>query len=242
MIQREILGVPHYTQGGADGLCVYYAMSMLLGAVLPKYRLIYSLRKSSKNPVFSALKRLAKDKADFKKKVADWFFYGMHVYHAELLLNKIFREMFDQKPNARRKYWQTKTVRARQDPKTPRARIGSKVSTPSLPSVVQSTIDRHIPVLVAHGGLGAHAALIIGYTARNKGVAKEFLLCDPSEPRPTWWASGVLFTGNAQAIFPSERWLDPLLSSQRSLVKLPLLETRYDNVDTGEIEAKLVRD
>jgi hypothetical protein len=144
MIQREILGVPHYMQGGADGLCVYYAMSMLLGAILPEYRVLYSLRKSLKCPVFSELKHRANDKADFKKQVADWFFHGMNVYHAELLLNNIFREKFGPKSNARRKYWQTEKVRARRDHKTPQARIGSKVLTPALPSVVQSTIDRHM--------------------------------------------------------------------------------------------------
>jgi hypothetical protein len=244
MIQREILGVPHYMQGGADGLCVYYAMSMLLGAILPEYRLAfnYSLKKFLKDPVFKELEYRANNKTDFKKQVADWFFHGMRVYHAERLLNNIFRQKFGPKSNARRKYWQTEEVRAHKDHKTPRARKGSKVSTPALPSVVQSTIDRHIPVLVAHGGLGPHAAIIIGYkTARNKGVAKEFLLCDPGEPRLTWWPSGVLFTGDAQAILPLKRWLDPLFDSPRSLVKFPLLETSY-NLVTKKSEAKLVLD
>lgn len=189
MIQREILGVPHYMQGGADGLCVYYAISMLLGAILPEYRLSfnYSPRKSSRDPVFSELKRRANCQADFKKQVADWFFNGMYVHQAELLLNNIFREKFGPKPNARRKYWQIEKVRTRRVHKLPRGRKQSNMSTSSLPSVVQRTIDRHIPVLVVHGGLGPHAAVIIGYrTALNKGTAKEFLLCDPAEPRPIW--------------------------------------------------------
>lgn len=122
-------------QGGADGLCVYYAIAMLLGVILPEYRLSfnYSSQKSSRDPVFAALKRRARGKADFKKQVADWFFNGMKLHQAELLLNNIFREKFGQKAATRRKYWQTEKVLARR--------------------VVQSTIDRHIPVLVLFGGL-----------------------------------------------------------------------------------------
>jgi len=242
MIQREILGVPHYMQGGADGLCLYYAISMLLGAILPEYRLSfnYSPRKSSRDPVFSEMKRRANGQADFKKQVADWFFNGMYVHQAELLLNNIFREKFGPKPNARRKYWQIEKVRARRAHKLPQGRKRSNVSTSALPSVVQRTIDRHIPVLVVHGGLGAHAAIIIGYrTALKKGTAKEFLLCDPAEPRPMWWPSGMLFTENAHAIFPLEKWLDPLFDNYTSLVKFPLLETRY-NEETEESETELV--
>jgi hypothetical protein len=229
-------------QGGADGLCVYYAMSMLLGAILPEYRRPFDdpIQKSSKCPVFSELKHRANGKVDFKKQVADWFFNGMHVHHAELLLNSIFRDKFGPKHNSTRKYWQTEKIRARRAHKSPKAAIRSKVSKTVLPSVIQDAIDRHIPVLIAFGGLGPHAAIVIGYkTAHDKGKAKDFLLCDPGEPRPTWYSSGALFTGNAQAILPSKELLDPLFDTHRSLVKFPLLETIY-NEETGVNEANLV--
>jgi len=245
MLQREILGVPHYMQGGADGLCMYYAISMMLGVIFPEYRLSfnYSPQRSLICPVFVELKRRANGKNDFKKKVADWFLNGMDVYQAELLLNSIFREKFGSVPHARRKYWSMIKVRARRINKLPRVNKHPNDPMPSLPTVVQKVIDRHIPVLVVQGGLGPHAAVIIGYRVKvkKKGTAKAFLLCDPAEPWPVWWPSGALFTGNANIIFPSEKWVDPLFDIQEGLVKFPLLETIY-NHKTGESKVLLMLD
>jgi hypothetical protein len=59
--QVELVGIPHYSQGDADGLCVYYAMSMMLAALHPAWGpTIHDAPRYSRrgSPVLQAVRRL----------------------------------------------------------------------------------------------------------------------------------------------------------------------------------------
>jgi len=62
-------------------------------------------------------------------------------------------------------------------------------------------IALQLPVIVTGGGLGAHAVLSIGYSARGRGD-RSLCFLDPALVRPEWWACGTIFTDGAEAIMP----------------------------------------
>jgi len=196
--ESELVGVPHYTQGEADGLCVYYAMSMMLAALHPAWgsTLHEAPRYSWKgSPVFQALRRHYKTERLFKEKLADWFFDGMSLSEATKILNGFFRE----RNKSKLTYFTLSHVRSR------RATTLRKHSVAHALTVndVLTAISWHLPVIVAGGGVDSHAVVAIGYSV--KGAAdRSICFLDPGVVRPEWRACGDVFTEDAEVIMPNE--------------------------------------
>jgi hypothetical protein len=197
----ELIGIPHYSQGEADGLCVYYAMSMMIAALHPSHApTIHDAPRYTwkGSPVFQVLKRLYRPERKFKQKIADWFFNGMSMREALTVLSSVFQKEPGAEPAFERFYVQAR--RARHMKHNPKKRKLLKSGT------VQDVIcalSWHLPVLVAGGGVGAHAVLAVGYS--GKGNADR-LLCflDPGELRPQWRRPADIFYGDCEVIMPRE--------------------------------------
>jgi len=94
--ELRLLGIPHYSQGEADGLCLYYAMSMMLAALHPEYQSqIHEPPRYKRmgSPVFQALRALVRREREFKNRVADWFFNGLRATEATRVLNRLFGDV-----------------------------------------------------------------------------------------------------------------------------------------------------
>src|SRR4030067_2132319 len=89
-----LLGVPHYQQGAADGLCVYYAMAMVLVALYPEYYMTINEppRYKRGSPIFLMLKELVQNDKNFNEEVGKWYFNGMKMTDATRLLNHLSRK------------------------------------------------------------------------------------------------------------------------------------------------------
>jgi hypothetical protein len=159
--ELRLLGIPHYSQGDADGLCLYYAMSMMLAALKPEYQpTMHELPRYKRmgSPVFHALRKLAKKESEFKHRVAEWFFNGMQTAEATKLLIRLFQE--DIRDEVSSKAFVRRHVRFR------RARKLDKRSLLRIWTVTDifAALDDHLPVIVSGGRLlGSHAVLVVGY-------------------------------------------------------------------------------
>jgi hypothetical protein len=85
----QLLGVPHYLQGDADGLCVYYAMSMVIVSLIPElHNQIHDAPKYRRqgSPVLQVLRQNAKNDRKFKEEVGEWCLNGMTTAKATIML------------------------------------------------------------------------------------------------------------------------------------------------------------
>ncbi len=197
----ELVGVPHYAQGEADSLCVYYAMSMLLAALHPEWRLTMHDKpryKRGGSPVFQGLRRVYRSKTAFELKVADWVFRGMSMGEATRILNRYFQELKGGKLN----YFTRHKVRARRIHKLKYSRRRHALGKVWTANDILHSLSWYLPVIISGGGLGAHAVVAFGYSAR--GSADRLIgYLDPSSLRPEWRPIGEILTGDAEVIAPN---------------------------------------
>ncbi len=199
--QVELIGIPHYSQGDADGLCVYYAMSMMLAALHPALGpTIHDAPRYSRqgSPVLQAVRRLYRSERLFKDKIADWFFNGMSTAEATRVLNELFQHHF----RTDEMYFTRRPVRARRIRRLKHSRRRHLVDRMWTVQEVLVAIARQLPVIVTGGGLGLHAVLAIGYSARGR-ADRSLCFLDPALVRPDWWPCGTIFTDGAEAIMPN---------------------------------------
>jgi Papain-like cysteine protease AvrRpt2 len=202
--ELRLLGIPHYFQGEADGLCLYYGMSMMLAALHPEYQSqIHEPPRYKRlgSPAFQALRTLVSREREFKKRVADWFFDGLRATEATRLLNRLFEHVsphgFSGAVFVRR------DVRARRLRKLKYARRKSSVLRAWTVKQVFESLDRHLPVLVSGGWLGSHAALIVGY--QHGGVDGRWVCVqDPALVRQEWLDCRDIFVDDAEIIVPRQ--------------------------------------
>lgn len=164
VVELRLLGIPHYSQGEADGLCLYYAMSMMLAALHPEYQSrIHELPRYKRmgSPVFHALRGIVGKEREFKHKVADWFFNGMRATEATRLLNRLFRDV--PRADASGPAFLRRRVRTRRLRKLKYATGKRSLLRAWTVKHVFASLDRHLPVVVSGGWVGRHAALIVGY-------------------------------------------------------------------------------
>jgi hypothetical protein len=199
--QVELVGIPHYAQGEADSLCVYYAMSMMLAALYPAWgpTMHDTPRYSWKgSPVFQALRRLYRSERQFKAKISDWFFKGMTPTEATSILNRLFRDYFGSNDT----YFDCRRVRTRRVRRLRYARHKRAIERTWTAQDVLAAISWHLPVLITGGGLESHAALATGYSV--EGRTRWLCYLDPATVRPEWWHVGDIFTDGATAIVPRD--------------------------------------
>ena len=200
--QVELVGIPHYAQGEADGLCVYYAMGMMLAALHPAWgpAMHEPPRHSWKgSPVFQGLRRLYQSERLYKEKVADWFFNGLSIVEATRVLNRFFQQHF--RSNAT--YFIRRPVRARRVKRLKYSRRKRAIARTWTAGDVINAISWHLPVIVAGGGLGSHAVLAVGYSVRGRGD-RWISFLDPAQIRPEWRACGDVFFDDAEIIMPED--------------------------------------
>lgn len=196
----ELVGVPHYSQGDADSLCVYYATSMLLAALNPAYAA--SIHEAPRymrlgSPVFRGLRSLYASDRQYTNKLADWFFRGMTIPEATKILNHIFQS----ERGSRQVFFRRHRVRARRVGRLKYSRKRRSLARIWTANDVLAAISWHLPVLVAGGGVGAHAVVAIGYKTRGNSERLIGYL-DPARSRPEWQPCGEVFTGDAEIIVP----------------------------------------
>ena len=198
--QVELVGIPHYAQGEADGLCVYYALSMMLAALHPAWgpTMHEAPRYSWKgSPVFQGLRRFYRSDRLFKQKVAEWFFKGMSTGEATAILNRFFQQHF----RSHARYFVRRPVRARRVKRLKYSRRKRDIARTWTVQDVLVAINWHLPVIVTGGGLGLHAVLAVGYSARGRGD-RHICLLDPAQIRAEWQPCGEVFIGDADIIMP----------------------------------------
>jgi hypothetical protein len=200
--ESQLVGVPHYVQGEADGLCVYYAMSMMLAALHPEWRLDMHdtpRGRASGSPVFHGLRFLYQSQREYDAKVSHWFFNGMTMTEAARLLNEYFRK----KAGDQKSYFRRYNVRARRIRRMKYARKRSRLERTWTTNEVITALSWHLPVIVAGGGLGGHAVVAFGYALRGN-ADREIVYFDPSLLRAEWRPLGDIFIGDAEVIVPSD--------------------------------------
>ena len=147
-----LLGVPHYQQGHADGLCVYYAMAMVLVALYPEYHKTINeppRHKKRGSPIFLMLKELAHNDKNFNEEVGKWYFNGMKMTDATRLLNYLSHkhDKSTQKTDhfIRRRFKGKKGVYSIDD--------------------IRNALSAHLPVIIAIavGGKQRHAVVAVGW-------------------------------------------------------------------------------
>jgi hypothetical protein len=196
--ELQLLGVPHFRQGDADSLCVYYAMAMLIGALLPEWqpRLLeppHYVRQGS--PIFRALRDLL-PKREFEAGIASWFFKGLEMTRACKLLNTVFRAHYGTKT----RYFSVEEVRARRGAR--KHNRNARAFDIWTAEEMCRLLRRHLPVVVCNGGLGEHAVVVIGYG--RSGTAERWLYyLDPAQSRVDWRHAGQILHGDAVMIIPS---------------------------------------
>ena len=198
--QVELVGIPHYAQGEADGLCVYYAMSMMLAALHPGWgpTMHDTPRYSRKgSPVFQALRHLYRSERLFRQKVADWFFNGMSTVEATAVLNGLFRRHL--RSNAT--YFIRRPVRARRVQRLKYSRRKRAIARTWTVRDVIEAVSWHLPVIVTGGGLDSHAVLAVGYSVQGRDDRWIGFL-DPAQVRPEWRPCSDVFIDDAIIIMP----------------------------------------
>jgi len=160
-VRVELRGIPHYTQGDHDGLCTYYAATMMMEALWPES---FSgrfgkgqIRKGPggvecKDPLFGQLGR----GSDLKKEFYRWFFEGKSVEDAGGFLNKV----------------------AEQEETETRFTYREMKESPGGFKAIKDSIDRGLPVVLGWDtqDLGNHAVLVSGY---EEGDCQWLVLHDP---------------------------------------------------------------
>ncbi len=180
---------------------MYYAMSMMLAALFPERSATIHevpLRAWNGSPVFQALRRLYPSEAQFKRKIADWFFGGMTLPEATRILNR-FAQQRDPSSGQHFHRW---PVRARRI-----ARLKRSVSLVRIAQIrtVNDVIDSlcmHLPVIIAGGGIGSHAVLAMG--CQTSGASDRYIcIHDPGKVHVEWKPVGELFVADAEVIMPN---------------------------------------
>ncbi len=196
-----LLGIPHYLQGEADGLCFYYVMSMMLAALHPEYQSqIHEPPRYKRlgSPVFQAMRALYRREREFKHRVADWLFNGLRATEVTRLLNQLFDDVprsglsgpaFFRRPAKTRRLPKLKYARRKR----------SRLRAWTVKKVFESP-DRHLPVIVSGGMLlGSHAALVVGYQ-RGGSAGRCICVQDPASLRQEWLDCRVVFVDDAEII------------------------------------------
>lgn len=204
--ELRLLGVPHYSQGDADGLCLYYAMSMMLAALKPEYQPMMHeppRYKQMGSPLFHALRKIARREREFRHRVAEWFFNGMRTTEATQLLNRLFHD--DARDAVTDKAFVRRRVRFRRARKLRYSRRKRSLLRIWTVTDIFAALDHHLPVIVSGGhSLGSHAALVIGYREGGRD-GRWVCVLDPALVREEWQSCGDVFTSDAEAIIP---WRD----------------------------------
>lgn len=196
----ELIGIPHYSQGEADGLCVYYAMAMMIAALRPSH--VPTIHDAPRytwkgSPVFQALKRLYRPEREFKEKIADWFFNGMKMREAATILNRVFETESGKSPP-----FEYRQVRCRRARRLKYNRQKNQILKKGTVRDVIVALSWHRPVMVAGGGFGRHAVLAVGYNKANGAGEASICFLDPGATRPEWYAPGDIFIGDCEVIIP----------------------------------------
>jgi hypothetical protein len=204
VVEVRLLGIPHYSQGEADGLCLYYAMSMMLAALHPEYQSHIHERPRYKrmgSPVLQALRALVGRQSEFKQRLAHWFLNGMHATEATRLLNVLFDEV--ERSGSPGAAFVRRAVRTRRTQKFKHTRRQRALRRIWTVKQVFDSLDRHLPIIVAGGWLGNHAALIVGY---QRGGANGRWVClqDPALVHQEWLDCRDVFVDDAEIIVPRQ--------------------------------------
>jgi hypothetical protein len=202
--ELRLLGIPHYSQGEADGLCLYYAMSMMLAALHPEYQSqIHEPPRYKRmgSPVFQALRALVRREREFKNRVADWFFNGLRATEATRVLNRLFGDVT--RPGLSGPTFIRRSVRSRRLRRLKYARRKRSLLRAWTVKHVFASLDRHLPVVVSGGWLGSHAALIVGYQHRGGG-GRWVCVQDPALVRQEWLDCRDVFVDDAEVIVPRQ--------------------------------------
>jgi hypothetical protein len=201
--QVELIGVPHYMQGHADGLCVYYSMTMMLAALFPEVRPVMhdSPRyKFQGGPIFQAFRSLAEEKDhDFGTRFTRWFFGGMQYSEALDVLNHAGGRLANEKE---RRLFIKKTVHSRRATKFRYNRQRAALLRRWTVDRVLDVLDNHLPVMIGgtDGDLDHHAVVAVGYRAGG-GEVRELLFHDPATGRTESKATSAVFCP-AEVIVP----------------------------------------
>jgi len=125
------------------------------------------------------VRRLYRFERLFRDKIVDWFFNGMSTAEATRVLNELFQHHFRSNPT----YFTRRPVRARRIDRLKysrrRRRLVDRMWTVQ---DVLVAIAWQLPVIVTGGGLGSHAVLAIGYSARGRSDRSRAFSTPPSLP------------------------------------------------------------
>jgi hypothetical protein len=204
VVEVRLLGIPHYSQGEADGLCLHYAMSMMLAVLHPEYQSQIHERPRYKrmgSPVLQALRTLVRRQREFKRRVADWFLKGLRATEATRLLNVLFEDVKSPGPSG--PAFLRRAVRSRRVRKFKYARRRRSLLRTWTVKQVFESLDRHLPVVVAGGWLGTHAALIVGYQCGG-GDGRWVCVQDPGLVHQEWLDCRDVFVDDAEIIVPRQ--------------------------------------
>lgn len=189
--ETTLIGIPHYQQGDADGLCVYYAMSMVLVALYPEYhRTIHESPQYRKggSPIFGVLKEISQGDKKFKEAVGEWYFSGMQMADATKLLNNLSRKYY--KDTRETNYFIRRRVKTK----------NAKKNEWNVSDICHA-IDWHLPVIIAGGGIQNHAIVVIGWG--SKGRLRWITFHDPGLGRANWAYAKHVFYDDCEAIVPN---------------------------------------
>ena len=198
----QLLGVPHYLQGEADGLCVYYAMSMVLVALYPEFHgKIHEAPhyKREGSPVFQILRQRARSDRKFKEEVGVWFFNGMRTTGATRILNKLFREYYtDCRATTYFIHQRVKCRRMRKRKYNRQLRALERIWNVS---DICNAISLHLPVIISGGGIENHAVVAVGWG--SEGRSRWITYHDPGLVRASWDYVRKIFYDDCVAIIPN---------------------------------------
>ena len=199
--RAELIGVPHFSQGHVDSLCAYYAMSMMIAGLFPAQSTTVhgtpELRLRD-NPIFQAVRRLYPTEKRYKEKVGDWCLYGLTMADATRIINECAQQL-EPSPGRHFLCWAAKARRVK---KLRNVRKVSVLAATWNVSEVIRLLDSHLPVIVANGGLGAHAVLAVGYISGGS-AGRLIRVLDPMVVHPEWRQASQVFVDDAQIIVPN---------------------------------------
>ena len=196
-----LLGVPHYQQGDADNLCVFYAMSMVLVALYPEFhrKILKAPRyRREGSPVFQMLRQRARDDMKFKEQMADWFFKGMTMNAATSILNNLFCEYYKDSKETYFIHHQVKSKRVRK-----RKHHTQLQGFEDIWNVgdICTALSLHLPVIISGGGLPNHAVVAIGWEKESR--LRRIIYYDPGYGRESWAYTRDIFYDDCDAIVPN---------------------------------------
>ncbi len=198
----QLVGVPHYLQGSADGLCVYYAMSMVLVALHPELHPSIHERPRYKrmgSPILQMLRQHEKGEPQFRERVGKWFFDGMSFTEATGLLNDLLREYYERPAET---YFMCRRVKFRRMVKRKYNRRRHALERIWTPSEICNVISWHLPVIVSGGSFGNHAIVAIGW--ERKGRSRWITYYDPGCEGEQLENSTAIFFDDCEVIIPNQ--------------------------------------